>query len=104
MPLVITIARTMEGAALELKVHFRYLALFPVPVFLQILVEIAVEFQKDVPIVTKNVKTDLVKNFLWQQTLDKSCFSLLKYSLNIILSRKISEIGRCLSNELNTII
>ena len=70
-PRVITIAKKMEAAVLTLKVHFLYPDLFPVPVFLQILVEIAVEFQKDVPIVTKNVKRDLVKNFLCLQIQDK---------------------------------
>ena len=70
-PRVITIAKRTEAAVLTLKVHFLYLDLFPVPVFLQILEEIAVEFQKDVPIVTKNVKRDLVKNFLCLQIQDK---------------------------------
>ena len=70
-PRVITIAKKTEAAVLTLKVHFLYPDLFPVPVFLRILVEIAVEFQKDVPIVTKNVKRDLVKNFLCLQIQDK---------------------------------
>ena len=70
-PHVITIAKKTEAAVLTLKVHFLYPDLFPVHVFLQILEEIAVEFQKDVPIVTKNVKRDLVKNFLCLQIQDK---------------------------------
>ena len=70
-PRVITIAKKTEDAVLTLKVRFLYPDLFPVPVFPQILEGIAVEFQKDVLIVTKNVKRDLVKNFLCLQIQDK---------------------------------
>ena len=73
MQLASTIAKKMEGATWKLKLHFPFPDSLPVPVFHRILAESAVEFLRDVTIVTKNVKTKLVKFSQWKQIRIELC-------------------------------